>query len=424
MIFMRAIFTPTVFRNNTPNTPITNHPTRLRHILLLALLALTSVSIKAADYVFVYDNGYLAVDNNGNITYANTFNPQCIWTCVSSTTNLTAATLGNTAYFLYTQVNGTKYWLTDATSNGGPINLTTNAPTNAEWTNSDSHLIANNGYYLYYRSNAWRTSNQAKRNSDETYYAETNRQGRITADYRSTTYAVTTTPYAAATTVTAPTISPVAAELDMNDAQTFTASATATTTPAYTTYAFNSTTHYYFNGTDYTSEANMKASAAWTTATSAPAITYSWTLSGSANSNLSPTSGTGSTITITHSNQAAADASSTLSVTASVTANGASDSKTSTGNATVTALAPKTDPTSLTISSGSPMTVYVGGTGNITYTLTPSPCYNNVTFESNATSVATVSSSGVVTGVSAGTATITVTAKKIDGTTNASLTKK
>jgi hypothetical protein len=211
--------------------------------------------------------------------------------------------------------------------------------------------------------------------------------------------------------------------LDTNDSQIFTASATATTTPAYTTYTFNNNTYYYFNGFAYTSEANMKVSSAWTSATASPSITYEWTLAGSANSNLSPPTGTGSTITITHSTQASADVSSTLSVTASATANGISDSESSSSNATVTALAPKTDPTSLTISSDNTMTVYVGNTGNITYSLQPSPCYNNVTFVSSNTSIATVSNTGVVTGVSAGTTTITVTAHKINGTTDSNLTK-
>jgi len=273
---MRAIFTPTVFRNNTPSTPITNHP--LRHILLLALLALTSVSIKAADYdyVFVYDNGYLAVDNNGNITYANTFNPQCIWTCVSSTTNLTAATLGNTAYFLYTQVNGTKYWLTDATSNGGPINLTTNAPTNAEWTNSDSHLIANNGYYLYYRSNAWRTSNQAKRNSDETYYAETNKQGRITIDYRSTTTAVTVRTNSTDNT-TAPTISAA-----LNSGNTGIQLSHTNVSGTYLNYKYTTigtTTYYWLDGatTAYTNTNSLSANVDWSQAS------YEWSISNGGN---------------------------------------------------------------------------------------------------------------------------------------------
>ena len=68
------------------------------------------------------------------------------------------------------------------------------------------------------------------------------------------------------------------------------------------------------------------------------------------------------------------------------------------------------------------MTIYAGNTGNITYSLTPNPCYDNVTYTSNNTGIATVSSSGVVTGVAAGQTTITVSAKKIDGTTSSALT--
>jgi uncharacterized protein YjdB len=56
------------------------------------------------------------------------------------------------------------------------------------------------------------------------------------------------------------------------------------------------------------------------------------------------------------------------------------------------------------------LTVSVNGTGNLTATVTPSNATNkNVTWVSNNTGVATVNSDGVVTGVSVGTAAITVT---------------
>ncbi|MDO4544132.1 MAG: Ig-like domain-containing protein [Clostridia bacterium] len=56
------------------------------------------------------------------------------------------------------------------------------------------------------------------------------------------------------------------------------------------------------------------------------------------------------------------------------------------------------------------MELGIGGTDTIEYTITPSDAGNqNVSFTSSAESVATVSDAGVVTGVSAGTATITTT---------------
>lgn len=61
------------------------------------------------------------------------------------------------------------------------------------------------------------------------------------------------------------------------------------------------------------------------------------------------------------------------------------------------------------------VSVAVGGTAQITSGVNPSDAEQSVTYESSAPSVATVSSSGVVTGVSAGSATITVTSTA-DGT--------
>lgn len=100
MIFMRAIFTPTVFRNNTPNTPITNHP--LRHILLLALLAGSAIGAKAQNYYIFYNSNYgYITNNNGNPGVSDTFSKSAIWAA--------SGTLGtsNTAINSYT--DDTKY---------------------------------------------------------------------------------------------------------------------------------------------------------------------------------------------------------------------------------------------------------------------------------------------------------------------------
>lgn len=61
------------------------------------------------------------------------------------------------------------------------------------------------------------------------------------------------------------------------------------------------------------------------------------------------------------------------------------------------------------------ITVAVSGTDQITSAVNPDDAEQSVTYESSDPSVATVSSSGVVTGVSAGSATITVTSTA-DGT--------
>ena len=231
------------------------------------------------------------------------------------------------------------------------------------------------------------------------------------------TYTITTTAVAAgsSTVVTTPTISPASVDLDYGAGQTFAATATATKTsyPACSRFTIGGTNYWNYNGTIYTSQAAFRT-ANGSTVLPAPAITYTWTLSGAANSYLSK-SDNGAHTTVTHStqNNTSTDYTSTLSVTA--TAEG--QSATSTANAAVTALYHRNDPASITVTSANPMTVYVGHTGTIAYSLQPVPCYDNVTYASNSTAVATVSASGTVTGVSVGQATITLTANTAYGGT-------
>lgn len=71
---------------------------KLNRLLLLAAMTLVAVlPLRAADYVFVYDGGYLYVTNGGTVGYTEEFSASCVWTCVSSTSQLTTATLTATA---------------------------------------------------------------------------------------------------------------------------------------------------------------------------------------------------------------------------------------------------------------------------------------------------------------------------------------
>ena len=134
------------------HTRVTNTRSATRNhihrLLLLLFLLLGSVGAKAADYVFIYDGGYLAVNDNGQIVYTTTFSPQCVWTCVSNTTTLENSNLlstgnnnnasNNNRRFLYTTINNQQYWLVGSTTNGTAITTTTNAPGTAYWLNIDS----------------------------------------------------------------------------------------------------------------------------------------------------------------------------------------------------------------------------------------------------------------------------------------------
>ena len=102
----------------------------LKRGILLAALLCCVMKAQAADYVFTYNGGYLAVDNSGNIIYTTTLSPQCVWTCVSNATNLTESTLSGTSTFLYTtDGNGTRRWLIGSTTDGAAITTSTNAGT-------------------------------------------------------------------------------------------------------------------------------------------------------------------------------------------------------------------------------------------------------------------------------------------------------
>lgn len=83
---------------------------KLNRLLLLAAMTLVAVlPLRAADYVFEYDGGYLYVTNTGTVGSTEDLSASCVWTCVSSTSQLTAATLGATYHFynnqLYTNAN-------------------------------------------------------------------------------------------------------------------------------------------------------------------------------------------------------------------------------------------------------------------------------------------------------------------------------
>uniref|UniRef100_UPI0025E2E43E Ig-like domain-containing protein n=1 Tax=Treponema sp. TaxID=166 RepID=UPI0025E2E43E len=138
---------------------------------------------------------------------------------------------------------------------------------------------------------------------------------------------------------------------------------------------------------------------------------------------VSPSDATDSTVTWTSSDTSVATVSSSGvvtgvsegTVTITAAAGGVTDSVTVSVEAATVAV------TSVTISgSGS---LLVGSTTNLTASVSPSDATDStVTWTSSNTSVATVSSSGVVTGVSAGTVTITATAGGVSGTKTVSVT--
>ena len=387
-----------------------------RILLLVGLAVAAALPARAADYVFMYNGGYLYVTNGGAVGYTTTFSLSCVWTCVSNTGTLADATLGTTSRYLYTEVNGTRYWLVSGTANGNAITVTTTASGASTWRNTDGHLSYYSSsyntryYYAYYRSGSWKTS----RRTNGTNYGENafwSGDGTGT-DYRSTTYQVTTNNVAEAVTgsLSAPTITPSATQTaEYNGSVSYTASATGPTriVPAHTTYTFNGATHYYYKNQDHTSANDF--------AVNNPEVTYSWTLSGDGASALELMSTSGEN-TIVKYTGSASGTTATLTVTAKVL--------TTTRTASVIINVTPVEPTAI---SATDATVYVGNSGEVVYTLTPNYAYNRVAAVSGNTGIFTVTSPATggavaITPVAAGQATLTLTALNSGGSNGPSTT--
>ena len=317
-------------------------------IVLAVVLVAGIGTAKATDYVFVYNNNnYLSVNNNGQVANSTTLTAGCVWTCVSDTSTLEATSLDNsTSRYLYTIVNGRKYWLVGSTTNGTAITVTTTAPNTAYWRNDGTrlHYYSSYTYYVYYRGNTWRTSrSNGTSSSDNNLYNRLNNNGTVRTEYRSTTTAGTTQAASGNTTTTilsTPEISPATASLLYNGQQLFTASATKTATttriPAHS--LFNTNQHYY-NGILTTNTADFPREVVSVGEPTTEGITFTWAISGDGAGNLSKTDNNAST-TVRHTPSSATDKTATLTVTASATG---ADSKNAV--ATINILAPTQTPT-------------------------------------------------------------------------------
>ena len=263
-----------------------------RAIVLAGLILAGLAPAWAAKYVFVYNNGYLSVNNNGQVAYTTTFSAGCVWTSVSNTTSLAEADLGTTSRYLYTVVNGTRYWMVVySTDNGSAISASTTAPSNAYWRNTDNRLnyYSSNAYYAYYRSSEWKISrnsnpNYSNRNNDTYYngYAFTGTR----PDYRSTTTAGTNQAQSVSYEydLSAATISPSSVGLYNGESQTFSHSEATMTTTTVTIPAhavFNSNQHYYYGGSGnaYLTTNTEDFATRVTGDPSTAGITYEWNLS-------------------------------------------------------------------------------------------------------------------------------------------------
>lgn len=165
-------------------------------------------------------------------------------------------------------------------------------------------------------------------------------------------------------------------------------------TMGYNDYIFYNGAHHYWKSDD--SEAITG-----NTKPMPETFTYTWSLSANAAGHAIVEASTGK---VTYTDYFNDDTNVTLTLTAT------SPNKTFTAYKTIKLESPKTDPTGITATIDK-STIYVGNTGQMSYTLQGTPCYDNVTFSSSNTSVVTVDEhTGVVTAVGTGIATITAIA--------------
>ncbi len=142
------------------------------------------------------------------------------------------------------------------------------------------------------------------------------------------------------------------------------------------------------------------------------------------NATIAPANATNQNVTWTSSNTAVATVNASGLVTAVATGTATITVKTVDGNKTATsAITVSTIPVASVAVSPTSASLYAGNTQQLTATVSPTNATNkNVTWSSSNTAVATVNSSGLVTAVAAGTATITSTTQDGNKTATATIT--
>ena len=252
----------------------------LRKALLIISLLFCTWAAHATDYVFVYNGNYLGINEAGTgiQTYTTFDSARCVWTCVDNNDN--ESTLDNTSRALRITYNGNTRYLNGSTTNGSAPTLSETAQN--VWRADGTRVFYRNGnnYYLYYRSNSWRTSRTTSTaNNDDNSYARVNRQGTIQTDYRATI--ITSSPSQAQDRTSTPTIScdglygSTGIQMSHTELQ-------GTYTPARTTITVAGTTYYKGSNGVYSATAPstpLNPSYSWSIQSGAASITQDGVLS-------------------------------------------------------------------------------------------------------------------------------------------------
>lgn len=355
-----------------------------------ACTATCSVVVKEPtpiQYVFYYSSNYgdayyLAVnEDRDGVTRTNTFDAEtCIWTGVDVGAGVYSATVDGTIYYLRLQSSGYyNYTLT----------ITTDKDQATEWTRNGAKL-SGNGRYVRYSNSSWTTTTTSTNSGTDVLYPITKSSDGDPTD--EVAYAVGAT-----------NVSPASATLDFAKTAQFTSDAevTKTTTTTKTvTYQHSSS-----GGTTIRPSSTVKEVL---TETLAP-TGYDWKLSST--ENLTIGSGTANANTVTYSTASGTTKNVTLSVTAYYM-NGTTKVAGTTGTASIIVNEKLEDPTGIT---ADPMTLAVDEQKSISYSLQPSNANDDIAYSGYDNTVIAVDANGVVRGLKAGKTTVTLTAKRLDG---------
>ena len=365
---------------------------RVVAILVLAFVCSGAWAQTTVNNCYVFNNstyGYL-YNNNGTLASSTTFHASSVWIASGALNNSNNRTLKS-----YT--DNTKY-LNGRNVNNAPVTVGESANV---WRSRNGLLASSNA-----------DNRRVNTNNGETFVTSADNNSRFTIT------SITVTEYPAINNTTGGLSSVGISANNISYGGTVTATLTSPARnkdeqKAYTQFTLDKDNYYWWDNADKT--------AAPTRNQGPVALTrYEWSLSGAGASNLSLANATttGLTNTITYSTPCTTDGvTATISVTA-IYAEGDPITKT----ATITLNKYQVEPSGISVSPES-MEIAVGGTQKITTTLSPQYAYENITYTSNATGVATVAADGTVTGVAAGTATITVQAKTMGGSAPESLKK-
>ena len=367
----------------------------LRRLCMLAVLFMAfTLGASAAQYVIYNGTYFLAIKNKNSIEATTTFNPAtCIWTGPEN---------GASGY-LSIEYDGATYYLNRSTSGwNSTISVSTSASSHWNvkgsmiYTSTTSSWLGTTNYYLYYDS-GWKTWNQTNNSSNNVLYLCTSEalEGNVTKSYALTIESVIVNP----------------ATLSHGETATATVNGgsvtiTTTTTPGNTKYTLTPNSG---SGTTHTIYATSSTSTT-TTETQTP-TGYSWTLSSANNATLNSSTTSTTTNLVTYNTASPTDAQITLEVRALYTANETTHQSDAVST-TITLNRVLSNPTSIIPQD---LTLIVGETGSITYTLEPSGAHDNVRYEIADESVASIDIRGTVTAKKAGSTLCTLTAYNYDG---------